>query len=219
MLSPWVPRNHPVLILPGAVDLARFAPQDSRQAVRQAARIPDEALLLGMVARFQQGRGHKEVLDAVAEVALLHLALIGRGECEGGVRAHAVGLGMAHRVHFLGYQREDLPRTLCALDGVLLLREGNDATGRALLEAMACAAPVLAPSRPGWDATLEEAFSLRINPARLRESLQAFAAMPEGERRARGIKGRAALVAHDFTWEHRARTLTRFYEELCARAP
>jgi glycosyltransferase involved in cell wall biosynthesis len=72
------------------------------------------------------------------------LVVVGRGEEEPALRAQAARLGISRAV-FGGYLRgPGLLEAYRALDVAIWLREGNDGACRGVLEAMACAVPVVA---------------------------------------------------------------------------
>src|SRR6185295_5252570 len=82
-------------------------------------------------------RVHRELPDA-------WLVLVGRGEEEDALREFARQRGLS-RVVFGGYLRgPGLLQAYRALDVAVWLREGNDGACRGVLEAMACAVPVIA---------------------------------------------------------------------------
>ena len=110
--------------------------------------IPAGAPLAGIVARMKPERGHRSLLQAFAEVQRqvpeAWLVLVGRGEDERALRALAAELGLSRAV-FGGYLRDPgLLDAYRALDVAVWLREGNDGGCRGVLEAMACAVPVVA---------------------------------------------------------------------------
>ncbi|HKC59029.1 MAG TPA: glycosyltransferase family 4 protein [Myxococcales bacterium] len=138
-----------VAVVAAGVDAQRFAPGRA-PALRAKWRVPEEAPLLGIVARMKPERGHRALLQAFArvlrEVPGAHLALVGRGEDEPALRELAA-LVAPSRIHFGGYVRgPELVEAYRALDVAVWLREGNDGACRGVLEAMACGVPVVAGS-------------------------------------------------------------------------
>ena len=136
-----------VVHVPAGVDAHWFSPGNAPD-LRGRWDIPAEAPLAGMVARMKPERGHDVLLRAFAlvqrELPQAWLVLIGRGEAEQRLRGLAGGLGIAHVV-FAGYLRgPGLVQAYRALDVAVWLREGNDGACRGVLEAMACAVPVIA---------------------------------------------------------------------------
>ncbi len=131
----------------GSVDAVWFSPGIAPE-LRAQWGVPAGARLAGVVARMKPERGHRALLQAWAEVerALPRawLVLVGRGEDEQALRALARELGLTRAV-FGGYLRgPGLVQAYRALDVAVWLREGNDGACRGVLEAMACAVPVVA---------------------------------------------------------------------------
>jgi glycosyltransferase involved in cell wall biosynthesis len=80
------------------------------------------------------------------------LAVVGRGELEGEVRAEAERLGVGDRVRMVGYQT-NIPDWLAAAT-VWILPTERENFSVAVLEAMAAGCPVLSTSCPGNDEVL-----------------------------------------------------------------
>ena len=135
-----------VAAIPGGVDAARFTPGRAPE-LRDRWGVPRDAKLAGIVARMKPDRGHRALLQAFARGAPADawLVLVGRGEEEEPLRALARELGEpGHRIVFGGYARGDeLIAAYRALDVAVWLREGNDGSCRAVLEAMACGLPMI----------------------------------------------------------------------------
>jgi colanic acid/amylovoran biosynthesis glycosyltransferase len=119
------------------------------------------------IASLQPKKGHRYLLDAVAELAAhdhdLHLTLVGDGPERGAIVAHARALGVSDRVSLAGpLATEDVRRELAAAD-VFALASVTDRTGRAegipvaLMEAMAAGVPVVATRTSGIPELVEGA--------------------------------------------------------------
>lgn len=136
-----------VVAVRGAVDSSAFTPEgpDLRSELGIAAGAP----VVGIVSRIKPDRRHPELLAAFRLVQArqpeARLVVVGRGEGLPEVREEAVRLGISRSVVFAGYRRgAELSAAYRTLDAKVLLAEGNDATCRALLEAMASARPGIA---------------------------------------------------------------------------
>jgi glycosyltransferase involved in cell wall biosynthesis len=70
------------------------------------------------------------------------LLIAGQGPLEGQLRQQAVQLGIANRLHFVGW-RSDIPALLAAAD-LLVLTSASEGMPNVVLEAMAAARPVVA---------------------------------------------------------------------------
>lgn len=127
------------------VDTDRLAPDvvPNDGAIRHELAVPNDAVLVTMVAEFTANKRHTLALDALERVKTpgVVLALVGSGPLEGAIRAEVERRGLGERVRFAGYRR-DLPAVLAASDALLLCsaREGLNRSG---LEAMALAVPVI----------------------------------------------------------------------------
>lgn len=174
------------------------APPDARTRLRQELGLPADAPLVGSVCRLIEQKGLDNALDGfaqvVAEFPAAHYAIAGDGPLRGALEAQAARLGVADRVHFLGW-RADAPAIFAALD-VLLAPSRWEGFGLVFLEAMALGVPVIstrvsaipeviADGETGWLVPPDD-------PAAIAGALRAALADP-GERCRRGEAGRARL--------------------------
>jgi len=131
----------------GAVDSTFFGPDGPD--LRSELGIPADAPVVGIVSRVKPDRRHAELLEAFLAVAGrlpgARLVVVGRGEGLEEVRSRSESLGLSRSVVFAGYRSgAELAAAYRTFDAKVLLAEGNDATCRALLEAMACGRPGIA---------------------------------------------------------------------------
>lgn len=195
------------------------APADARARLRQELGLSDDALLIGSVCRLIAQKGLDNALDAFGQVAAdfpaAHYVIAGDGPLRGALAAQTAQLGLAERVHFLGW-RDDAPAIFAALDALLApsLWEGF---GLVFLEAMARGVPVIstrvsaipeviADGETGWLVPPDD-------PAALAGALRAALSDP-GERRRRGEAGRARLEAQ-FTVDAMVGRTLALYQEWC----
>jgi glycosyltransferase involved in cell wall biosynthesis len=106
-----------------------------------------QPLRLVTVGRFAWQKGYDLLLPALAHLAArgvdFTLDIVGHGELEPGLRAEAARLRIAERLRWLG-RDVDLPRLLAASHAFVTTTRA-EMFGIAVLEAMACGLPVLAP--------------------------------------------------------------------------
>ena len=144
-----VPRDRAVKIYSG-IELAQFRQPADAAAVRASWGWPDDALVIGEVAKLWPGKGHDTLLRAFARVRAQHpqarLVFVGEGSERPALERLAQRLDVAADVRFLGFRR-DVAALTHALD-IAALPSLFEGMGRAVLEAMACAKPVVA-SRVG----------------------------------------------------------------------
>jgi glycosyltransferase involved in cell wall biosynthesis len=117
----------------------------AQAALRRELELPDDTLLIGMVCRLIEQKGVVYGLRAFARVAPQYpnalLIVAGDGPLRAALEAEAKALGVADRVHFLGW-RDDTTTILAALD-VLLAPSLWEGFGLVLLEAMAQTVPII----------------------------------------------------------------------------
>lgn len=135
-----------ISVIPNGVDLARYRPEPVLS--RGMLGLPSSGRLIGHVGRLEIEKDHGTLLGAFAIVAYrcadARLVIVGDGSQRSELQHAAYALGLATRVHFLGL-RDDVAELLPHLD-VFVLSSRNEGLPFALLEAMACARPVVATS-------------------------------------------------------------------------
>ncbi len=129
------------------------APPPPRDEARAALGLPLDRPVVGSVTRLAEQKRLDRMLAAVASLDGVHLALAGTGELEADLRARAEALGMADRVHFLGFRR-DVATVLAALD-LFLLTSDKEGMANAMLEALAAGVPVVSTPVSGAAEALE----------------------------------------------------------------
>jgi glycosyltransferase involved in cell wall biosynthesis len=130
--------------IPNAVDIERFRPRD-RVFARSRLGIPDDAFVVGTVARLVRQKGVADLVSAASLLRGVTLVIVGDGPLRGALETMAVSAG-ANTV-FLG-SRDDVEEVLPAFDVFVLpsLWEGEPIS---LLEAMAAGIPCVATATSG----------------------------------------------------------------------
>ena len=140
-----------VVTLPGGVDAVRFQPGLDGSAARRALKIPDGALLVGLVGGLRVMKGHDVVVEAAWRLAqdgiCPHFLFIGKGRREQWIRKLIFGAGLDRQVTLVGFVA-DLPAAMSALDIALYVPLESDGMSRALFECLALGRPLIA-SRVG----------------------------------------------------------------------
>jgi glycosyltransferase involved in cell wall biosynthesis len=132
-----------VVSIPTGIDLERFRPGE-RCAARAATALPEEADIVGIVATLRSWKGHRYLLEALAslERANVLLVVVGDGPQREALERLAGQLQLGARVRFVGNQ-EDVAPWLQSLDLFCLPSYANEGVPQALMQAMACALPVV----------------------------------------------------------------------------
>ena len=213
-----------VLTLHDAVDLSQFNPASvDRQAMRNSLGISGDLPLFGFVGRFSPGKGHEELLDAVAilnaQGRTFHTAVVGEashGEetYAAAIRTRAHTLGLDACLTFLGY-RADIPSVMAAFD-ILVFPSHAESFGVVLIEAMAMGLPVVTTNCDGvLDIVVDGVTGIMVPPKdgrRLAEAMDTL--LQDASRRVRmGAAGRKR-VEEMFDQEKQINRLEALYYEL-----
>lgn len=133
-------------LIPNGFDTNCFKPDsEARQAVRAALHIPQDSILIGLVARYHPIKDHSNFFRAAAYLAQqhpnIHFLLAGSGVTEEQpIFADFMQKSICrHRMHLLG-ERHDIPQLTAALDIASSCSRG-EAFSNSIGEAMACAVP------------------------------------------------------------------------------
>jgi len=130
--------------IPTGIDLARFVPGDG-VAARARLDLPPKPTL-GIVATLRDWKGHDMLFEALARDRAgwdaWNVLVVGDGPYRARLDAQLAALRLADRVRFAG-QQEDVVPWLQALDLFALPSWGEEGVPQAILQAMACAIPVV----------------------------------------------------------------------------
>jgi len=133
------------------VDIERFSNVRVDPVLkRRELGLESDSALVGTIGWLLPIKGPQYLLRAMAAIWQQEnssgLVFVGKGDMEAELKAEAHSLGVADRVHFLGW-REDIPEIMPLFD-IFVLPSMNEGMGRVLVEAMAAGKPVVA-SRAG----------------------------------------------------------------------
>jgi glycosyltransferase involved in cell wall biosynthesis len=131
-------------VLPIALDLDGFAPQvTTRGRLRARLGLDPGTPLVGAVGRLAAIKDLGVLLEAAARLSsAVHVVLVGDGPDRARLTDLAAELGIAERVHLVGWW-DEVTEVYPDLD-VVVLTSRNEGTPSALLEASAAARPVVA---------------------------------------------------------------------------
>jgi glycosyltransferase involved in cell wall biosynthesis len=201
--------------MPGiGLDLQLFDPSSTSleevEAVRQELGLhPGQPLFL-MVAEFNPGKRHRDLLVAFAALPepTAHLAFAGTGVEMEALRQWCVHRGLAGRVHFLG-QRTDIKALLRASLAMVLPSE-REGLPRSVMEAMAMGVPVIGSTARGVQDLLDDCGGLKVpvgDTKALMEAMWSFIRDPEAARRM-GEEARGRMDKYQIS------NLLRLHEDL-----
>lgn len=210
-------------VIPNGFDLARFAPNAAaRASVRAELGLPADALLVGVVARFDVQKNHLGFVQAAVQVLVqlpqVHFVLAGTGvdAANAGLSsAIAAHPGLAAHMHLLG-RCDDVPRLMAAFD-VLASPSHGEAFPNVLGEAMACGVPcVVTDAGDSADIVGNTGRVVAVGDmAGLARELVAVLQLPAHERAALGTQARAR-VEENYEIGHVTRLYENFYTRVLA---
>jgi UDP-glucose:(heptosyl)LPS alpha-1,3-glucosyltransferase len=189
-------------VVPNGVDTDRFRPPTpaERAAARERAGVPDGALHLVFVGHEPDRKGLYLALAALADLPGVRLTAVGgTADVVAAVRRRAAGLGVADRVATPGVA-DPLPY-LTAADA-LVLPSAYEANALVVLEALACAVPVIATPVGHAPAVVRDdvtGYLVERSAAGVLRGVRALAALDDAGRDR--LRAGARAVALEHTWD------------------
>ena len=117
----------------------------ARQRLREELKLPPNAFIFGYMCRLIEQKGIRYGLEAFAQIAPhyphAYTVIAGKGALMPSLQAQVADLGLAERVHFLGWRTEPTA-TLAGYD-VLMMPSLWEGFGLVMLEAMANGLPII----------------------------------------------------------------------------
>jgi glycosyltransferase involved in cell wall biosynthesis len=199
-----------ICVIHNGVDPREFYPgHEDRAELGLPAAVP----LLLFVGDIRTPRKNLDtVLKALSLTPGAHLAVVGN-TAKSPYPAAAGDLGIADRVHFLGY-RSDVPRLMRSAD-IFVCPSRYEACTLVLVEAMASGLPVITAETTGGSEVLEPDCGIRVadpnDAAALAEAQQSLLDDAAG-RKAMGDAARE--VAMKYTWDRIAEAYMSLYREV-----
>jgi glycosyltransferase involved in cell wall biosynthesis len=209
-------------VIPNGVDLVALrAGAAQRATFRQRFGLDDSTRMILTMARLVPDKGQQHLLDALARPemqpyrAAVRLVLVGDGPTREGLQAQARALGLGDSVVFAGrLPHDEVPGLLSAAD-IVVVPSSAEGMSISLLEAMACARPIIASDIPAIASVVADGVTGRLfpvaQPAGLAKALAEFLAEP---RRAARMGERAQTIV---TERYDQRVMVADYERVFAR--
>jgi glycosyltransferase involved in cell wall biosynthesis len=166
-----------IAVIRSAVDTERFDAAPDCAAFREEFSVAEDALIIAAAGQLIPRKGHRYLLQAVADIKRTHanirLIIFGEGYLNNQLRAQAASLGLGDTVQFAGF-REDLDSFIGCVDVFAhpALAEG---LGVATLKAAAAGIPVAGFDAGGLSEAVDDGVTGLLVPAedveQLREAL------------------------------------------------
>lgn len=244
LLSRWVPRRivccsesarrfHAAMgyqsgkmsVIPNGFDLATFKPdEEAKRQIRQEIGIPADAVVIGLVARWDPQKDHENFVRAAGRLASreprVRFVLCGDGISRSNeqLAARIVAEGISDRCHLLG-RRLDAQRVTAALD-IATCSSYAEAFPNVLGEAMACGV-ACATTDAGDAASIVGDTGIVVpigNPAALADAWWTLIELGEAGRRQLGEKARQR-VRQQFDLRRVSRRYHELYQEVLGKNP
>jgi glycosyltransferase involved in cell wall biosynthesis len=211
-----------MVVIPNGIDHIAFHPDPAaRRDIRTELGIDDSIPLIGLCARFDPQKDHKNFLHAAglltAERPDVHFVLWGQGVDVNNASLidWARSARMGDNLHLLG-PRSDNPRLMAALD-VATLSSASEAFPLVIGEAMACGVPCVATDV--GDAVLIVGDTGRIVPPRDPEALAKawteILSLSPSERQSLGLIARQRIIDH-YSLDKMVSAYCRLYQDIIA---
>jgi sugar transferase (PEP-CTERM/EpsH1 system associated) len=205
------------------VDQERFRPrQGPRPALLPEGFAPPDAFVVGTVGRLAEVKDQTTLIRAFARVlqelprerSRLRLVIIGDGEMRESLEACIHEEDLANHVWLAG-DREDVPKALQLLD-LFVLPSLGEGISNTILEAMACALPVVATRVGGNPEVVEDGITGALVPVSDADRMAAVIAAYVRDRGLCGLHGRAGLdrVCRHFHWDRCVNGYLAVYDDV-----
>jgi glycosyltransferase involved in cell wall biosynthesis len=182
-------------------------------ALRHELGLALDVPLVGMVGRLAPIKDPATLIRAMARLDDVHLVVIGDGELRSASEHQVAEMGIAHRVHFIGW-RYDMPAVLADLD-LIALSSLNEGTPLAIIEAAACGIPAVATDVGGVGTVIDHESTGLLVSSRddeaLADALGRLVADPLARHR---LGERAREGSHRFSAQRLIADVEQLYDEL-----
>jgi teichuronic acid biosynthesis glycosyltransferase TuaC len=198
-----------VRVLRNGVDLGLFRPFDRDSARRGVGFARPTVLAVGNLVALKR---HRLMVDALALLPGIDLAIVGDGPERGAIEERARERGVADRVRLFGRLEQDrLPEIYSAAD-ILLLVSTHEGWPNVLLESIACSTPVVVSNIDGIGDIVAAPDAGRIlgetTPATLAAAIRDLLAAPPDRAATR-------RYAEQFDWQSTTQGQIDLFREFC----
>jgi glycosyltransferase involved in cell wall biosynthesis len=208
-----------ITVIPNGVDLRRYSPEV--RGPRELFGYSKEDRLIGHVARLEPVKDQTTLLHAFKSVLTTHpnarLVIIGDGSLRSELETLSVDLGIGKRVDFLGL-RQDVADLLPHTE-FFALSSRNEGLPLSILEAMACARPVVSTAIGAIPAVVRHRITgLTVqprDPAALAASFITLLEHPDEARRM-GLAARR-LIQEEYGLDQTTRRYEAVYRSILPR--
>lgn len=209
-----------IYLIPGVgVDIEMYSPlsisPNETAAINKELLLSDEDHLFLMVAEFNSGKRHQDVLQAVAILRdpHIHVAFAGTGRLLEKTRNLASQLGIDRQIHFLGW-RSNIPVLMRASIATIMPSE-REGLSRSVMESLSLEIPVIGSNARGVGDLLTDECGIVFPVGNIEKLAAAIRWMADNPDKAHsmGAKGRARIKQN-----YELATIITAYEQLYSEA-
>jgi glycosyltransferase involved in cell wall biosynthesis len=215
-----------IAVIHNGIDVGRVHTATSRQEARRRLGIDGDEIVLGCVARLEEQKGHRFLLEALALLNAaargaprFRVVLAGDGRLRGELESRAAALGVAPWTMFLG-TRHDIPEILKALD-ICVMPSLWEGLSVAMLEAMAASLPLVISDVSGVSQVVgNNEFGIKVPVGDVKQLARTLLALADAPERRAALGAAARQRVQDrFSAQAMLASLSRLYEEVSSRRP
>lgn len=214
-----------VVVFPWGIDVTRFRPDPALRAATRRELALENAEVLVTTRSLAPIYGIEDYIRCLPEVFKARPAAVSLVIGDGPLRTHleslTASLGLSPRVRFLGrVANADLPRYLNAAD-LYVSPSYSDGTSLSLLEAMACALPVVVTDIPAILEWVTDGTHGRVVPIRNTHELKkaVVALLSDSTLCQRAALENRRVIEHRADWDRNFAKLEAMYERLKPLSP
>lgn len=215
-----------IAVIHNGIDVGRVQTATPRAQARERLGIAADAIALGCIARLEEQKGHRFLLEALALLNAaargaprFRVVLAGDGRLRAELENRAAALGVGSWTLFLG-TRHDIPEILKALD-ICVMPSLWEGLSVAMLEAMAASLPLVISDVSGVSQVVgNNEFGLKVPVGDVNELARTLLALADAPERRAALGAAARQRVQDrFSAQAMLASLSRLYEEVSSRRP
>lgn len=205
-----------IYYLPGVgIDIHRFSKAELSNEERQRKRleidVPADVVMMLSVGELNQNKNHILVIKTMPGLPHnIHYVIAGIDKMSGAAAQLAQELGVADRIHFLGYRRD--VGELCDISDVFVLPSVREGLSVSLMEAMAKGLPCAVSRIRGNVDLIDENGGSLFSAHDVQDCKRAIMQIMQADRQAMGMHNRQKIRA--FSREEVLRKMRKIYEEI-----
>ncbi len=200
-------------VIPNGIDLERYTPHP------EGLRTPEPSLLF--LGRLKKYKRVDLLLRAVALLASdgsdVTLRIGGSGDDRARLEKVAHELGVADRVSFHGFVKEEEKLDLFRTSWLHALTSPNEGWGISIMEASACGTPSIASDAPGLrESVVDGETGLLVPHGDVRTLANSIASLLEDDERRQAMGRMARSFAEQYSWDASADQMEAFLSRVVA---